>query len=118
MHAELKYLHSPDALNLQNYVPDDPECFQVLLQAIVGPHKGEGEESFDFLVCTPRWLEKELLDKGFVFGRHRLIVGRYDYNLLWQTISDLCTSVKGADWEAIGNKLSSFGHWEFENYSA
>lgn len=44
MNAELKRVHSPDILDLENYKPENPTKFSFLLQAMVGPEGNEGEE--------------------------------------------------------------------------
>ncbi len=116
--AELHYLHSPDVpdLDMATYAPEDSTYFLILVQAMIGSRGEPGEDSFDFIVCTPRWLETTLSQDEFVFGRHYLIVPRYDYYLIWQAIEDLCNRTDGPDWTTIGNKLGRYGQWEFEDY--
>ena len=53
MRAVIRQFHSPDALDLDHYVPNDPKDDAILLQVMVGPSDGPGGESFDVLVCTP-----------------------------------------------------------------
>ena len=77
MKAELKYLHSPDVANLEKYVPDSPDFFCILVQAMIGPLGDNGEESFNFLVCTPKWIDEEIAEKGFLFGTEYLVVKSY-----------------------------------------
>jgi hypothetical protein len=86
--ARLLRLHSPDADSLQEYVPEDPEAFGLLVQAMVGPEDSEGEESFDFVVCTARWFAAQPFDKGFAWPRHHLFLNRWDYSTLERAISD------------------------------
>lgn len=116
MKLELLRLHSPDTLNLQYYEPEYPDCFCILVQAIVGLKGKPGEESFDFLVCTPNWLASKVSEAGYVFGRHYLFLLRYDYNLILQAIEKLCAQAEGQDWETIANYLGRYGKWEFEDY--
>lgn len=114
--AQLRYLHSPDLPDLEHGAPADPEDFCILVQAMVGPRGEEGEESFDFLVCTPRWLSAQAPPEGFLFGRHYLFLWRYDYKLLRRVIEDLCARAEGPDWGAVAARLARYGLWEFEDY--
>lgn len=118
MKAELKYLHSPDIgnLSLENYSPENPDNFSLFIQAMIGPLGEEGEESFNFLVCTPKRLTSELEDNGFLFGKAYLFVREYNYKVIHKTIKDLCDRIYGDNWNVIAQKLSRFGHWEFEDY--
>jgi hypothetical protein len=92
------------------------------VQAFVGvapESRGEvraGHESFDFLVCTPRWLSEKVKSDGYVFGRHYLIVPHYDYALIHRAVTDLCEQAQGPDWDAVANFLARYGRWEFEDY--
>jgi hypothetical protein len=116
MHAEIRYLHSPDVEDLKSFQPEMPDTFCILVQAMIGPSGLPGEESFDFLVCTPKWLAKELETTGRIWGRHYLFVKRYSFDLLWRTINDLCVNTRGNSWQEIGAQLARYGKWEFEDY--
>ncbi|MGO9932609.1 MAG: Imm8 family immunity protein [Steroidobacteraceae bacterium] len=50
----------PDAPDLEAFAPQDSRSWCILLQALFGPEHGEGEESFDVLVCTRQWLSEKL----------------------------------------------------------
>lgn len=114
--AELRRLHSPDALDLEHYVPENPEFFGLLVQAMIGSRGSPGEDSFDFMVCTPEWLHNELSRHDYLFGWSHLFVPRYDYNVLWRAIDKLCTRTAGPDWESVATRLARFGAWEFDDY--
>ena len=73
MRASVRYMFSPDVPDLPSYQPEPADEFGFLLQIIAGPDNGEGEESFDVIVCTPRWLEKTHARSDVVIGRHHLI---------------------------------------------
>jgi hypothetical protein len=96
--------------------PADPEDFCVLVQAMVGPKGQPGEESFDFIVCTPAWLARAVGVRGFVFGHHHLVVRRYDAQLIEAAIRELCDDISGESWADVAAKLSRYGAWEFEDY--
>jgi hypothetical protein len=114
MNAVLKRLHSPDVADLHNYRPREP--FQVLIQAMIGPDSGPGEESFDFLVCSPSWLAQEVADGGYQFGRHRLVVAQFDLAVIRNAIESICEGAEGDDWRTIAGQIARHGRWEFEDY--
>lgn len=116
MRAELRRLHSPDADPLTQYTPENPEIFGLPVQALVGPRDGEGEESFDFTVCTPRWLDTQTFAKGFAWPRHHLFVKSWDYGVVERAIKDVVTRAEGADWPSVAAQIARYGGWEFEDY--
>lgn len=115
MNAQLRRLHSPDADPLQEFQPTDPECFGILVQAMVGPAGQDGEESFDFILCTPQWLA--LQKPGIVLGIHHLIVHRYDYATLEIFVRDFCAKCEGETWAVVAQRVGALGRWEFADYS-
>lgn len=115
MKAELKRIHSPDA-DLDVYYPDDPENFSLFLQLMIGPEGEDSEESFDILICTPKWILDNKKLEGVVLGRHMMIVFEYDFSIIKSVIFEQCQKCVGFDWQEISTKLSRFAHWEFEDY--
>jgi hypothetical protein len=117
MKATIRGLHSPDVADLSSHVPDDPAKFGFLLQALLGPDDGLGEESFTFLVCTPAWLDEQLTDDGHLFVRHYLLVKRFDWRVILEALTELCVRSAGPSWSAVSTMLSRYGQWEFEDYT-
>ncbi len=115
--ATLKRLHSPDVSDLASFVPEHSTKFGFLLQIIAGPLGERGEESFDVVVCTPSLLSERLGPKGFLIGRHHLLMNQYDYPALAQFISDYCKNCRGQSWREVAEQLGRIGKWEFENYN-
>jgi len=116
MKAELKYLYSPDADDLAGYVPDDPDRFGLLIQAMVGPAGEDSYESFDLIVCTSSWLAELASERGPTMGRHHLIVSGYDYKEIEAFIRVYCSNCEGLTWNDVGPLVGRLGHWEFEDY--
>ena len=114
--AELRRIHSPDVPNLDSFVPALPDHFEVLVQAMIGPRGSPGEESFDFVVCTPSWLAERAAESGYLLGRHYLIVNHFDVEAVRGALLDLCRQATGSDWGIVANYLARFGKWEFEDY--
>jgi hypothetical protein len=115
--AELKSLFSPDADPLNAFRPNGD--FGVLVQALIGPEGTKGEESFDFIVCTPEWFASDRLPRAdsIASGRHILFMRRFDYVALENFIRNYCASCQGRTWHDVAEKLARLGHWEFEDYA-
>ena len=114
--AKIKRLHSPDVPNVETYVPEDPRDFGFLLQIMVGPGGGEGEESFDVVVCSARWISHHLGPEGILVGRHYLVVDSYDYPRLEGFLRRYVDQCSGSTWEEVAFRLGRLGKWEFEDY--
>jgi hypothetical protein len=116
MRAELKRLHSPDAKDLRAFTPVKDAPISLLVQAMVGPEGEDGEESFDFVLCSPAWLRQKVEATGPLVGRHHLVMSAYDYNELERFVRRFCDGCTGATWNEVAAKLGRLGHWEFEDY--
>ncbi|MDM8178144.1 immunity 8 family protein [Olivibacter sp. 47] len=116
MKAKLKYIHSPDILDLSEFIPEKQNNFSILLQLIVAPLNGEGEESFDIVLCTPQWLIENHQISDIIIGRHYLIVFEYNYSRIYNKLKELIENIDGENWDDIGMKVGRIGKWEFEDY--
>ena len=114
--ARLQLLHSPDVSDLATWVPDDETQFGFLLQAMIGPSDGEGAESFDILVCSPRWLERDMSRSGIRSGEHLLLMTRYNHRLLLRYLEQRVNSCEAPTWSELAQQLSRLGAWEFDGY--
>jgi hypothetical protein len=93
-------------------MPTSPS-FSVLVQLIVGPADGPGEESFDLLLCSPAWLEEQ---EGPVIGWHHLIVRDYNYDHFERFVVRYLERCSADDWTGVACKVGRLGRWEFEDY--
>ncbi|HVK37691.1 MAG TPA: immunity 8 family protein [Candidatus Kapabacteria bacterium] len=116
MNARFVHLFSMDGDDLSGYVPTDSRNFCLAMRLIAGPAGGEGEESFDFRVCTPDWLSASLTSGEIRLLRHILLVDEYNYSKTYRFVSDFVESCTGEGWDVIAEKLSRLGYWEFEDY--
>jgi Immunity protein 8 len=112
----LRGIHSPDVVDLGNYSPDPEEAFGVLLQAMFGPSDSPGEESFDIVVCNPKWIERRT-HEGIFSGRHHLIVASFDYEVIRRFLLTYAEQCCAKTWQQVGEKLARIGKWEFEDYT-
>ena len=116
MKARIRRFHSPDVHDLARWVPSEPSCFGFLLQVLVGPADGDGNESFDFVVCTPEWLRQKYGQDAVIVAKHHLLVFRYDFRAIESAIHSLVSSIEGGSWSELARQLSRYGRWEFEDY--
>jgi hypothetical protein len=117
VYAELKRLHSPD-VSLNTYLPEEPGYFGILIQAFIGPKNLEGEESFDFVMCSPRWFADQVTSDNYMWGRYYLFVSEYNADFARKAVEKLCSSVEGETWQIIAQSLAQYMKWEFEGYEA
>jgi hypothetical protein len=113
---ELKYIHSPDILDLEDHVILRGEPFYVLIQAMFGMENEMGQESFDFMLCNPKWLAEET-KYNVKSGRHLIIAEKFNLGELRRFLEKLAKACAGKNWDEVGNRLGRFGHWEFEDYN-
>ncbi|MCT4708745.1 immunity 8 family protein [Enterobacteriaceae bacterium H11S18] len=102
--------------SLINYWPGIPDDFGSWIRVSVGPDDQEGAEYFDMLICTPKWLQKELLKNSVILGRGTIIVDEYDYDKIVGFIEKEVAQCDADDWPGIAQKLSRIGFWEYEDY--
>ena len=115
MKASVRTFHSPD-VDLVTHRPGDPGDVGVLIQILAGPSGGPGEESFDVLACTPRWLDRRLRDVGPIVGRHHLIVEEFDAPRIQEFLRVKVESLDAPTWSKLATKIGRIGRWEFEDY--
>ena len=114
--ATLRRLHSPDVQDLASFQPPDPKRVGFLLQILVGPADGEGEESFDAIVCTPYWLTGRYGSEDVLNGLHHIIMMEYDFERLQRFIVSFVSNCRGPTWLEVAQQLGRLGRWEFEDY--
>jgi hypothetical protein len=125
MRLKVKDFFSPDLgpdpenpgviFDLSKWKPQDESDFGIFVEAFVGPEDKQGHDMFCFIVCTPRWLERELQEKKhkgsgeFILGHHHVIVSKWDYETIYQWFVDLCKRSEADDWPG---RLSRDTDWE------
>lgn len=114
MRATLRRLHSPDVYDLRSWSPEGD--FGILVQLLVGPVGGPGEESFGITLCTAAWLAERAREERIVDARHHVIVDAYDYDLVERYLQERVVGLEGSTWEEVAERLGRLGHWEFEDY--
>lgn len=114
--AQIKALLTADHDSLESVALNDPECFEVVVRALVGPRGEDGEESFDVSVCTPAWLARRCEKDGFVLCRHRLVLKSYSPARIRSVLAKFIERCSGDSWQEVAEKVARIGLWEFEDY--
>ena len=117
MKPAIRRFHSPDVSDLASYEPKDPTAFGVLVQILVGPRDEVGEESFDVVVCSPKWLEAQLEAGEVRSVRHHLMTLQYDWPEIEGAMRKLVDECEAETWAEVALKLGRLGRWEFEDYT-
>ena len=117
MRAELKRMYSFEVpVSLEEHRPTNPENFGLSIRLEVGLVGSDAADLFDLIVCTPYWIQDGVTQKGPAWGPHMLLISKYDYDLILQTITRRLDACQGKDWPEVANKLARFAAWEFEDY--
>lgn len=115
MKAEVRRFISPD-IDLRDFRPEDPDTFSFLLQVLVGPVGGEGEESLQFVVCTPSSLQRRTESEGPILGRSLVVTCSTDISKVMSTIARLIGAIEQPSWALIVNRLARYATYEFEDF--
>lgn len=114
--AQVRALMTAEHEPLESLRLKDPECFDVVVRATVGPLGQEGEESFDVSVCTPAWLARMCEKDGFVLCRHRLVLNSYSPAKIRSVLTKFIERCSGETWQEVAKKVARIGLWELEDY--
>lgn len=89
-------------------LPEDPLDCEVLFQAMVGPADGDGGEIFVFAVVTPVRLART---PEATWGRGRLIVPKFDWELVVLAVAELLVECAADDWSEVVAQLDRSLRW-------
>lgn len=115
MKALIRDIYSSD-VDVESYRSADRYDDGQWIRLLIGPDGEPGEESFDVLVCTPRWLARRLNQGGFQFVRHTLLMEAFDLSTAIDLLRHEVASVTGSTWAELLLDLVQIGRWEFQNY--
>jgi len=121
MKAIVKNIDLGSHVGFDEYCPEEEECFGLWITVHVGPDDEEGAHLYQILVCTPDWITKKYRHEhrhtGAVWGRHMLIVFRYDPDHIRREIERYVEGCTGKDFWEVAQKVARIGAWEFEDYT-
>ena len=115
MRAELRRLLTIEGDFLEE-VREREGAFCVWLRAHVGASGSQGEDYFDFGVCSPAWLEAEVERQRMIAGRLLLIVREFRPKEIEAYVREQVSRASGDDWPTVAAKIGRWSHWEFEDF--
>lgn len=115
---EVRELYSSDermpAGNLRDWQPQHSMELHIQVEASIGVVGQQGAEIFSFWVCDVAWLQRELRHRPYHWGRHHIVVPKWNFDLVVSAVSNLCSEAPDADFIEIASYLTQFGAWEGE----
>jgi hypothetical protein len=114
---EIRRFHSPDAPFLDSYVTPANGLFVVLIQMFIGAENGEGEESFDVVVCSSSWIERKCAVDP-MFCEQMIVARSFDWPKIRKLLEQRVATVHGETWPDVARQLERIGRWEFSGYVA
>lgn len=120
MRATIDDLVCPD-VDPESGQPSDPFDFEVMVEVFVAtrpdgaPDGIDGVDLFTLFVVTPARLARRVAAEGPAFGRHRLIVDRWDWDVIAAALTERFESEEAPTHEELMQRLGRYGRWEFED---
>ncbi|CZF87030.1 Imm8 family immunity protein [Grimontia marina] len=108
---------------LLDHKPDNADFFSLWLTVTVGVNGEEGSSSYQLHICTPDWIryavENELEDH-FLWGRHMLIVDKFDAEkieiAIEKKLKEISSQFSNDSQSELLKKVSRYAYWEYEDY--
>ncbi len=117
MKAIIKNFDSSDVFDLKGYIPDQSNYFGFPLALHIGSSFEKGEDIFYVFICTPAFILSDFSETNFVWGRHMIIVFKYDWDEIFTAIKEKVEEVSSDTWGDVAHEINKYAGWEFENGS-
>lgn len=116
MEASLQGLFSVDLPKGPSQMPENPFDCWIPVEAEIGVRGEAGADTFTFYVCTPNRLARSVQRTPYQFGRHLLIVEKFDWSVVESAIQSLLETLTADSWGDLAIRIGRYGHWEYEDY--
>ena len=98
---------------LDSYQPEDMNMFHFWVEISVGIEGEEGEDLYQVSICSQKWIEERIKENTFFVGLYTIIMQKYDYDNICQTLNRLFC-IEGKNYEEIFTKLGQIGLSEYQ----
>lgn len=114
MRAELKGMHSPDVDLADPHAVGAAD--EVLVQLMIGPVEGVGEEAFDLVVRAWGSSTEDASGRGFRPADHVLELARIDTAEIRRYVQNFLRDLERPTWDALARAIDRIARWEFAHY--
>ena len=123
MKARVQLIFPPQIAprRIEEYAPENPECFGLRIQAFIGPLDEESVDSFDFTVCSPSWFGGHYQDlqrlhsepDGTLVGHGLVFMKRWNAEDFLTLVHDVCGQAEGRTWGEVASRIHRVLPWEY-----
>lgn len=100
---------------LEQFKPEDPSNFEIGLEVSVGIEGGgEGADTFQVSVCTPKWILENIKEDDPMIGHGMLIISSYSYDRMVDHIKSYVKMCAGNTIDDVMRRVGFLGEWEYE----
>ncbi len=118
MKATLKYIHCPDAIDLETYIPVDNHNFGLFFQLIVGSDAYDnGDDWFNLMVCSPNWLESYIIELNSpISGCNYLFAKEYNFEVIFTYITNFINQIEADNLNDLYDRIGTLAMYERRYY--
>lgn len=108
----------------EDHTPLDPGYFGYHAQVFIGSADDSWSNSFDVVVCTPRWLADNFQhgvlarsayeSSNLLYGNSLVLMQTWDPVELRRSIESICSDTVGLEWGPVANSIGRWLPWEYQ----
>lgn len=117
MNLSLKHIDVNGWQALEDFCPEIKENFVATLSLIIGPENQDGAHEYSLTVCSPRYLSHIADRDGPIWGRHILILNRFNAEEIISSINKIIINCSRPTFEESSLLLARYFLWEYEDYN-
>jgi hypothetical protein len=113
---EVKAIECFDIPDIQTWKPKSPEDIYLAVDVSIGTKDETGSDYFQFLVLSPRSLNKYKDQISERSANRALLLTEFDWDTVIKYIHGKVAQCSGESWEESATSLCRFFSWEYEDY--
>ncbi|RZM06050.1 MAG: hypothetical protein EOO88_53955 [Pedobacter sp.] len=105
-----------DSVDLRGWWPENIEDISLRICVEVGEKNEIGSNNFYFTLSSPEALKKKESSEYFLVKNRTIIVGYFDYKLLYAGVEKIVAECCGESFEESCLQLTRYFDWEYEDF--